>query len=85
MESANRQLSEISSEEKENMNIENVADDLKVIEMNINLVDPDFLASDSDEDSSDTDTEDEVENPGEKPQKDVAVKLQKSLVEELDT
>merc|ERR1712179_664911 len=52
---ANDHLSKISAEEKENMNIENVDDDdTNVIEMNINMVDPDLLLSDDEDDSDDS-------------------------------
>merc|ERR1711928_34443 len=57
--SANQQLSDISPEEKENLNIENVDNDAKVIEMNISMVDPDLLLSDCDDADSDSDSEDE--------------------------
>merc|ERR1712180_169789 len=79
--SANQQLSDISPEEKENLNIENVDNDAKVIEMNISMVDPDLLLSDCDEDDdSDSDSEDEKEV------KTIDEKVKTPLViEEVDT
>merc|ERR550534_359627 len=62
---ANEHLSKISAEEKENLNIENVDDDdTNVIEMNINMVDPDLLLSDDDEDDSDSSSDEEEGTTG---------------------
>merc|ERR1712080_79579 len=57
--SANKELSEVSSEEKENLNIENITNDKNVIEMNIAMVDPDLLLSDSEGEETDSSSDDE--------------------------
>merc|ERR1712243_144834 len=55
---ANKRLCEISSEEKEDLNIENITNDKNIIEMNISMVDPDLLLSDEEgEEEEDEETD----------------------------
>lgn len=81
MESANQRLSQVTQEEKEEMNIENVENDDKVIEMNINLVEPELLLSEDDDDSdTDSDTDSEIENKDSSLMMEGDTKMKKSLV-----
>lgn len=89
MATANDELSKISPEEKENINIENVLDEDKVIEMNIAMVDPDVLLSDNENDGSDSSdsSDDETEEPKEniKIFSDSATTNKKVIIEEVMT
>ena len=59
---SNEALLSMETEEKEKLDIENVDDCEKVIEMNLSVVDNDILLSDdSDTDSSDSESENETE------------------------
>ena len=58
--SANDKISVICDEEKEKLNIENIDDDGKVIEMNVTLVDNELIISDDDESSDESSNESEI-------------------------
>ena len=61
IEKSNKTLSKLSDQEKQGLNIEEVSDNGKVIEMNLALVDQDLLVSDNETDTDISTSESEEE------------------------